>query len=160
MTGTGGEGTRVTGRHARRPDIHLSEQLHNHLTVLTRRTKITHRNALLRWAFCRSLAEQGKVPPAGYPDSGRPPIAWETFAGDFGDVLWGLLRMRCHADGVPLDEDTLAAQFLLHLHRGAGYLVADPRLTDATGVAGLVQIALDLGDEAEQEQAHADGRLL
>ena len=33
---------------------------------------------------------------------------WRTFGGDLGDVLWALLRLRCHNDGLPLDEETLA----------------------------------------------------
>lgn len=126
-------------------DIRLSETARNHLLTLTRRTKITHRNVLCRWAFCRSLAEPGQPFPGTRieVDPSIPPIAWETFAGLDGDLLWGLLRMRCHTDGLPLDDETLAAQFRLHLHRGLGYLVGDPRVTDGAGIAGLITVALD-----------------
>lgn len=124
--------------------IHLSPSARDQLVTLTRRTKITHRNVLMRWAFCRSIAEPNRLQPAKHPtDSNIPPISWTTFAGDYGDVLWALLRMRCHADGLSLDEETLATQFRLHLHRGLGYLVGDPRVTDTSGVAGLVSLALE-----------------
>lgn len=83
-------------------DVRLTEQARNQLITLTRRTGIRHRNVLCRLAFCRSLAEPTWVPAVRLPlDPAIPPIAWETFAGHDGDVLWGLLRMRCHADGLP-----------------------------------------------------------
>ena len=50
---------------------------------------------------------------------------------------WALLRYRCHDDGLPLDEESLAQQFRLHLHRGIGYLVGDPRVTDVAGLASV-----------------------
>ncbi|GGC53530.1 hypothetical protein GCM10011410_02360 [Hoyosella rhizosphaerae] len=62
---------------------------------------------------------------------------WKVFAGNQGDIYWALLRMRCHKDGFPLDEDTLASQFRLHLHRGIGYLVGDSRVTDVSGLASV-----------------------
>jgi DNA sulfur modification protein DndE len=62
---------------------------------------------------------------------------WRTFSGDLGDVLWALLRQRCHNDGLPLDEETLAQQFRLHLHRGIGYLVGDSRVSDVAGLASV-----------------------
>lgn len=119
--------------------VRLTAAARDQLVTLTRRTKIGHRNILCRWAFCRSIAEPNPPQPAKLPfDSKIPPIDWHTFAGDFGDVLWGLLRMRCHADGLALDEETLRTQFDLHLHRGLGYLVGDPRVTDITGLISLV----------------------
>lgn len=123
--------------------IHISPSARDQLVTLTRRTKITHRNVLMRWAFCRSLAEQNPPQAAKHPtDSSIPPISWSTFAGGQGDVLWALLRMRCYVGGLSLDEETLATQFRLHLHRGLGYLVGDPRITDAAGIAGLILLAL------------------
>jgi DNA sulfur modification protein DndE len=38
---------------------------------------------------------------------------------------------------MPLDDETLAQQFRLHLHRGIGYLVGDPQLTDVAGLATI-----------------------
>lgn len=138
-------------------DIRLSEQARNQLTTLVRRTGIKQRNVLLRWAFCRSLGEPTRIAPYEIrPDPDMPPIAWDTFAGPWGAEIQGLLRMRTVADGLPLEDDVLRHQFLLHLHRGVGYLVGDP---DITGVAGLISTALNAADEQEREEAHASGCL-
>jgi DNA sulfur modification protein DndE len=124
--------------------IHLSPAARDQLATLARRTKISHRNVLMRWAFCRSLAEPNRPQPAKHPtDSSIHPISWDTFAGNHGGVLWALLRMRCYVDGLPLDEESLARQFRIHLHRGLGYLVGDPRITDISGIAGLISLALE-----------------
>ncbi len=119
--------------------IRLSRAARDQLVTLKRRTKIMHWNVLCRWAFCRSLAEDTPPPAARVPADSNVEMTWKVFAGAHGDELWALLRQRCHADGLPMDEETLAAQFRLHLHRGIGYLVGDPQVTD---VAGLVSIAL------------------
>jgi DNA sulfur modification protein DndE len=119
--------------------IRLSRAARDQLVTLKRRTKIMHWNVLCRWAFSRSLAEDAPPPAARVPADSNVEMTWKVFAGAHGDELWALLRQRCHADGLPLDEETLATQFRLHLHRGIGYLVGDPQLTD---VAGLVSIAL------------------
>lgn len=115
--------------------IRLTQTARYQLGTLTGRTKIEHRNVLLRWAYCRSLAEPNRIPPSRIRlDPDMVPIAWNTFAGDYGDILWALLRMRVHEEGLPLDEETLATQFFLHLHRGIGYLVGDPEIRDITGL--------------------------
>ena len=119
--------------------IRLSRGARDQLITLKRRTGITHWNVLCRWAFCRSLAEDSPPPAAKIPADSNLEMTWKVFAGAHGEELWALLRQRCHADGLPLDEDTLALQFRLHLHRGIGYLVGDPRVTD---VVGLVDLAL------------------
>jgi DNA sulfur modification protein DndE len=67
-------------------------------------------------------------------------MTWRVFAGNHGDELWALLRYRCHQDGLGLDEETVAQQCRLHLHRGIGYLFGDPRVTD---IAGLASLALE-----------------
>jgi DNA sulfur modification protein DndE len=119
--------------------IRLSRTARDQLVTLKRRTKVAHWNVLCRWAFCRSLAEDTPPPPAKIPADSNLEMTWKVFAGVHGEELWALLRQRCHTDGLPLDEDTLAMQFRLHLHRGIGYLVGDPQVTD---VAGLVSTAL------------------
>jgi DNA sulfur modification protein DndE len=108
--------------------------------MLKRRTGITHWNVLCRWALCRSLAEPAPPPAAKLTLDSNVEMTWRTFAGEHGDELWALLRYRCHQDGLDLDEETLAQQFRLHLHRGIGYLFGDPRVTD---VAGLASLALE-----------------
>jgi DNA sulfur modification protein DndE len=117
--------------------IRLSRTARDQLVTLKRRTKIMHWNVLCRWAFCRSLAEDAPPPAAKIPADSNLEMTWKVFAGAYSDELWALLRQRCHAEGLPLDEDTLATQFRLHLHRGIGYLVGDPRVTDVAGMVGL-----------------------
>ncbi len=117
--------------------IRLSQQARDQLITLKRRTGIAHWNVLCRWALCRSLAEPAKPPAIKLTLDSNVEMNWRTFGGDFGDVLWSALRLRCHNDGLPLDEETLAQQFRLHLHRGIGYLVGDPRVTDVAGLASV-----------------------
>lgn len=120
--------------------IRLSQQARDQLITLKRRTGIQHWNVLCRWALCRSLAEPAPPPAIKLTLDSNVEMNWRTFGGDLGDVLWALVRLRCHNDGLPLDEETLAQQFRLHLHRGIGYLVGDPRVKD---VAGLAQVGLE-----------------
>jgi DNA sulfur modification protein DndE len=120
--------------------IRLSQQARDQLITLKRRTGIQHWNVLCRWALCRSLAESAPPPVINLVLDSNVEMSWRTFGGDFGDVYWALVRLRSHNDGLSLDEDTLAQQFRLHLHRGIGYLVGDPRVKD---VAGLAAVGLD-----------------
>ncbi len=117
--------------------IRLSQTARDQLITLKRRTGIAHWNVLCRWALCRSLAEPAPPPNVKLTLDSNVEMNWRTFGGDQGDVLWALVRLRCHADGLPLDEETLGQQFRLHLHRGIGYLVGDPRVTDVAGLASI-----------------------
>ncbi|MFV9634436.1 DNA sulfur modification protein DndE [Mycobacterium neumannii] len=118
-------------------NIRLSQAARDQLITLKRRTGVATWNVLCRWAFCRSLAEPAPPPALQLTLDSNIEMSWKVFAGDYGDIYWGLLRFRCHADGRSLDDETLATQFRLHLHRGIGYLVGDPRVTDVVGLAGI-----------------------
>lgn len=115
--------------------IRLSQTARDQLITLKRRTGIANWNVLCRWALCRSLAEPAPPPFTKLTLNSNVEMDWRTFGGEIGHLLWGLVRMRCHKDGLPLDEETLAQQFRLHLHRGIGYLVGDPRLTNVGSLA-------------------------
>ena len=117
--------------------IRLSQTARDQLVTLKRRTGIAHWNVLCRWALCRSLAEPAPPPAVKLVLDSSVEMTWRVFAGDQGDVLWALIRFRCHIDGLDLDEETLTNQFRLHLHRGIGYLVGDPRVTNVTGLASV-----------------------
>jgi len=117
--------------------IRLTQTARDQLITLKRRTGIAHWNVLCRWAFCRSLAEPAVPPAVRLALDSNVEMTWRVFAGNHGDELWALLRYRCHQDGLSLDDETLAQQFRLHLHRGVGYLVGDPRVTDIAGLASL-----------------------
>jgi DNA sulfur modification protein DndE len=117
--------------------IRLSKAARDQLITLKRRTGIQHWNVLCRWALCRSLAEPAAPPVLRLVLDSNVEMSWRTFGGDLGDVLWALLKLRCHNDGLPSDEETLAQQFRLHLHRGIGYLVGDPRVSQIAGMASI-----------------------
>jgi DNA sulfur modification protein DndE len=119
--------------------IRVSKTGRDQLMTLEKRTNIENWNVLCRLAFCRSLAEPAVPPMMKIVADGSVEMTWKIFAGQLGEELWALLRQRCHDDGLPLDDETLAGQFRLHLHRGLGYLVGDPNVSD---IAGLVGTAL------------------
>lgn len=121
--------------------VRVSQTARNQLITLKRRTGITNWNVLCRWALCRSLAEPAAPPAMRLVLDSNVEMSWRTFGGEIGDVLWALLRVRCHNDGLPLDDETLAQQFRLHLHRGIGYLVGDSRVSDIVGLASVAQDA-------------------
>lgn len=120
--------------------IRLTTTARDQLVTLKRRTGITQWNVVCRWALCRSLAEPAPPPAAKLVFDSNVEMTWRVFAGEYGDELLGLVRYRCHIDGLATDEDTVGHQLRLHLHRGIGYLVGDPRVTN---IAGLVSVALD-----------------
>lgn len=120
-------------------NIRVTQQARDQLITLKRRTGIGQWNVLCRWALCRSLAEPATPPNVKLVLDSNVEMTWRTFAGDQGEIYWGLLRMRAHRDGLELDEETLAQQFRLHLHRGIGYLVGDSTLKDLTALARMAQ---------------------
>ncbi|MGV0618080.1 DNA sulfur modification protein DndE [Mycolicibacterium elephantis] len=118
-------------------NIRLSQTARDQLITLKRRTGIGNWNILCRWALCRSLAEPAPPPSIQLSFDSSVEMSWKVFAGEYGEIYWGLMRYRCHVDGLPLDDETIANQFRLHLHRGIGYLVGDPRVTDVGGLAAV-----------------------
>jgi len=119
--------------------IRLSQEARDRLIQLKRRTGISHWNTLCRWAFCRSLAEPSPPPRAHIPADSSVEMSWRVFGGPHADVFLALLRLRCHRDGLPLDDETLAAEFRRHLHRGIAYLQSDRTITDIGALARLAQ---------------------
>ncbi|NEQ24316.1 MAG: DNA sulfur modification protein DndE [Microcoleus sp. SIO2G3] len=119
--------------------IKLSLSAKDQLTKLKRNTKVDQWNILCRWAFCRSLAEPSIPSPVPIPQDSNVEMSWRVFGGDIADILLIALKQRCHNDGLPLDKDTLATQFRLHLHRGIGYLAGDSNLKK---IEDLIAIAM------------------
>ncbi|MFG2047346.1 DNA sulfur modification protein DndE [Micromonospora sp. NPDC048935] len=117
--------------------IRLSQTAKDQLITLKRRTNLTQWNVLCRWAFVRSLAEPTIPPNAKIVTDSNVEMNWRTFAGAHGSLLWALLRVRCHRDGIPLDDENLAQQFRLHLHRGIGYLAGDRQLRTIADLINL-----------------------
>ena len=108
--------------------VRISQAAKDQLIKLKRVTKIDQWNILCRWAFCRSLAEPTPPSPIAIPADSNVEMTWQVFGGDISDLLTAALKQRCYRDELPLDRETLAVQFRLHLHRGIGYLSANPSI--------------------------------
>jgi len=117
--------------------VRVSQAAKDQLIKLKRVTKIDQWNILCRWAFCRSLIEPTPPSPVAIPTDSNVEMTWQVFEGTLEDILVIALKQRCHNDGLQVDEVTLAIQFRLHLHRGVGYLAADPNMK-------LVESVIDL----------------
>ena len=108
--------------------IQLSQQAKDRLLKLKRNTGVKHWNVLCRWAFCSSLAEPSVPPAARIPADSNVEMTFEVFGGAHHELYLALLEARCRRDRLGTDEETLAVQLRLHLHRGIGYLFADRRI--------------------------------
>lgn len=108
--------------------IRLSQTAKDQLTKLKRNTKIDQWNILCRWGFCYSLAEKTMPSPVPIPGDSNVELTWKIFGGEFSDILLLALKQRCYNDGIGIDQETLATQFRLHLHRGIGYLAGNPNI--------------------------------
>ncbi len=106
--------------------VRISQAAKDQLIKLKRATKIDQWNILCRWALCRSLAEPTPPSPIAIPADSNVEMTWQVFGGVIGDMLIIALKQRCYIDGLDKDQETIATQFRLHLHRGIGYLAADP----------------------------------
>jgi DNA sulfur modification protein DndE len=125
--------------------IRLPQTAKDQLLKLKRQTKIDQWNILCRWAFIRSLSEPSIPSPVPFTvESNAIEMTWRVFGGDICDILLIALKQRCHNDGLPLDKETLATQFRLHLHRGIGYLAGDPnfkKIEDLIDLASLPKVS-------------------
>jgi DNA sulfur modification protein DndE len=59
-------------------------------------------------------------------------MSWDVFGGRDGEILFGLVKQRCLEEGLSLDEEAVAQQLRLHVHRGLAYLAGDRRLRSIT----------------------------
>ncbi|MCL2936649.1 MAG: DNA sulfur modification protein DndE [Trichodesmium sp. St17_bin3_1_1] len=108
--------------------IRLSQVAKEQLIKLKRHTKIDQWNILCRWAFCSSLVEPSIPSPVPIPADSNLELTWRIFGGKFSDILLVALKQRCYNDGISIDQETLASQFRLHLHRGIAYLAGNPNI--------------------------------
>lgn len=121
--------------------VRISQAAKDQLIKLKRVTKIDQWNILCRWAFCRSLAELTSPSPIAIPTDSNVEMTWQVFGGSFGDLFIVALRQRCCNDGLPLDQETLATQFRLHLHRGIGYLAANSSIKSIDNLTSLSEMS-------------------
>lgn len=117
--------------------IRLSMQAREQLIRLKRHTGIEHWNVLCRWGFCRSLAEETVPPASKIPADSNVEMSWKVFGGRHAELYMALLKQRCLRDGLGIDDDTLAIQFRLHLHRGIAYLANDRDMRDIASMLAL-----------------------
>jgi DNA sulfur modification protein DndE len=120
--------------------VRISQAAKDQLIKLKRVTRIDQWNILCRWAFCRSLAEPTPPSPIAIPVDSNVEMTWQVFGGAIADLLIIAFRQRCHDDGLSPDQETFATQFRLHLHRGIGYLAADPDLKKVEDLVRLEEM--------------------
>ena len=100
----------------------VSSQARDQLIRLKSRTGIGQWNVLCRWALVTSLKEASPPTPIEIPADSNVEMTWQVFGGEYSELYWALLKARCAKDGIALDDESIAQQFRLHLHRGIGYL--------------------------------------
>ncbi|NES05363.1 MAG: DndE family protein, partial [Okeania sp. SIO2F4] len=66
--------------------------------------------------------------PVPIPADSNLELTWRIFGGKFSDILLLALKQRCYNEGIGIDQETLASQFRLHLHRGIGYLAGNQNI--------------------------------
>ncbi len=118
--------------------IRFSQTARDQLARLKRHTGIEHMNVLARWALCTSLAEPIPPPPAKIPADSNLEMTWEVFGGRYADVLLALVKQRCFEDGLYDEDELIAQQLRLHIHRGLSYLAGDRKLRS---IADLIERA-------------------
>lgn len=117
--------------------VRVTQHAKDQLLTLKRRTGITQWNVLCRWALCRSLAEPAPPPVIELQLNSNVEIEWRTFGGSEEEIYLSLVRCRCVKDGLKCDDQGIAEQFRLHLHRGIGYLVGDRSLQSVEDLIAL-----------------------
>ena len=120
--------------------IKLSQKAKDQLIRLKRLTKLTQWNVLCRWAFCTSLAEASVPPKTKVALDSSVEMTWKVFGGQYEELYAALLKQRCVIDGLKTNQETLAEQFKLHLHRGIGYLAADRNVKTISGLIGKIPL--------------------
>jgi DNA sulfur modification protein DndE len=125
--------------------LRVCEEVSQRLSQLKGRTGITP-NILCRIGFCYSLDDATIPDPEDYPPDSEREIDRHTLTGPWDRLFVALLKERCQQDGLPLDDETLAAQFRAHVNRGVlllnkrvrslnelALLVPEPRSSDGAG---------------------------
>ncbi len=114
--------------------IHVSEDSRHKLSILKGRTGLLP-NILCRLGFSLSLVEPSIPKPENYPTDGSEFNRY-TLMGEWDPLIVALLKERCRADGLPLDDESLVEQFRAHLNRGVELLYA--RVRRVSDLAGLL----------------------
>lgn len=117
--------------------LRFSEKTRYQIINIKTKTKITTYAAICRWGVCYSLSQDSVPTPVPLVFDSNLEIVWETFVGDTGVAISAALAQLCHQHNLPLDQESLANQFQLHLARGIGYL-SGLKLSSTEELVGLV----------------------
>ena len=126
--------------------IRLSQQAKEQLIRIKRATGIQNWNVICRWAFCVSCQEPSTPAPIRIVTDSSVEMKWNVFGGEFQEIYLALLKQRIKNDGMGLDEETLASQLKLHLHRGIGYLASKVSNKQISDISGLFSLLPDSND--------------
>ena len=102
--------------------IKLSSQAKERLSRLKGKTGIKNWNILCRWALCYSLREGTMPTDIPLNTDSNVEMSWFTFCGEYSDLYEALVKAWCLSKSVPIDDETFAKYFRLHLERGIAYL--------------------------------------
>ena len=102
--------------------ITLSSQSKEKLSRLKGKTGIKNWNTLCRWALCYSIGENTIPTDIPINADSNVEMTWFTFAGEYSEIYEAIVKAWCLNKGLPIDDETVAKYFKLHLERGSGYL--------------------------------------
>ena len=102
--------------------ITLSSQSKEKLSRLKGKTGIKNWNTLCRWALCYSIGENTIPTDIPINADSNVEMTWFTFAGEYSEIYEAIVKAWCLNKGLPMDDETVAKYFKLHLERGIGYL--------------------------------------
>ena len=102
--------------------IKLSNEEKEKLSRLKGRTGIKNWNVLCRWALCYSLAEKSIPTDIPLQQDSNVEMSWQTFAGEYDELYYALVKGWCLQMGLPTDEATVDKYFKLNLDRGIKHL--------------------------------------
>jgi len=118
--------------------IRLSNASKDKLSRLKGKTGIENWNILCRWAFCYSLGESSVPPEQEIPADSNVEMSWHTFAGEYHEIYEALIKAWCLNHALPVDGETVAKYFKLHLNRGISYLSGTNLIKSMDDLVSLV----------------------
>jgi DNA sulfur modification protein DndE len=111
-------------------NIRVSARSREILINLKRKTGIANWNIICRWAFCDSLSNPNRPVAAIGSAESNVEMSWETFAGEFAEVLLAVFNKRAAQDGLSQEKHDRATYFRSHLERGISQLQNAKNLSD------------------------------
>ena len=117
--------------------LRFSEKTRYQIINIKTKTQIPTYAAICRWGICYSLAQDSVPSPVPQVFDSNLEITWSTFIGDTGVAIPAAVIQFCDRHNLPLDSESIAKQFELHLARGIAYLVE----LKLSGIVDLVELA-------------------